>query len=71
MFPVLWNVDPLDWCSNDASCIARKVISSVTEDNIILMHDYYASSVEAALMIIDELTRQGYDFVTVDRLLFD
>ncbi len=71
MFPVLWNIDPLDWCTSDSSCIAFAVIDNVTENNIILMHDYYSTSVQAALMIVDELVKQGYEFVTVDKLLFD
>lgn len=71
MFPVLWNVDPLDWFSNDASCIARKVLKDVDENDIILMHDYYQTSVTAALQIVDELQRQGYTFVTVEEILFD
>ena len=25
MFPVLWNIDPLDWCCNNADCIVQKV----------------------------------------------
>lgn len=71
MFPVLWNVDPLDWCSEDVACIANRVISKVGENDIILMHDYYATSVTAALSIVDELLAEGYVFVTVDEILFD
>lgn len=71
MFPVLWNVDPLDWCSDNVSCITENVVSKVKENDIILMHDYYASSVTAALKIIDELQEKGYLFVTVEELLFD
>lgn len=41
------------------------------ENAIILMHDEYASSVTAALQIVDELQKQGYEFVTVDEILFD
>lgn len=71
MFPVLWTVDPLDWCSNDADCIVRKVIKNTKENDIILMHDYYESSVTAALAAIDHLKAQGFTFVTVDEILFD
>lgn len=71
MFPVLWNVDPLDWCSDNVACITDKVVSKVEENDIILMHDYYASSVTAALRIVDELQAQGYVFVTVEEILFD
>lgn len=71
MFPILWNVDPLDWCTENAVRVAQTVITDAKENDIILMHDYYDSSVEAALLIVDELTKQGYEFVTVDGVLFD
>lgn len=71
MIPVLWNVDPLDWCSDDAVCVAGKVIAKAQENDIILMHDYYESSVTAALEIVDELLEDGFLFVTVEEILFD
>jgi len=71
MFPILWSVDPLDWCTANSSCITQAVLKNVGENDIILMHDYYKTSVEAALMIVDELQKQGYEFVTVDKILFD
>lgn len=71
MFPVLWTIDPLDWCSNDVSCIVRKVTAKAGENDIILMHDQYKTTVTAALKIVDELKEEGYEFVTVDELLFD
>lgn len=71
MFPVLWTVDPLDWCSNNAYCIVEKVVTTTEENDIILMHDYYDTSVTAALEIVDQLMKEGYTFVTVDEILFD
>ena len=38
---------------------------------MILMHDYYESSVEAALKIVDTLEARGFVFVTVDELLLE
>ncbi len=35
------------------------------------MHDQYKTTVTAALKIIDNLTAKGYEFVTVDELMFD
>lgn len=69
MLPVFWDIDPLDWNTRNTDQVVQKVISSAEDGNIILMHDYYDSSVQAALQIVDLMTRQGYDFVTVDRLL--
>lgn len=71
MIPVLWTVDPLDWCSSNAANVTKKVLNEVEEDDIILLHDYYDSSVTAALKIVDELLKQGYVFVTVDEILFE
>lgn len=71
MFPVLWTIDPLDWCSDDAACVTGKVLGNVKENAIILLHDEYASTVTAALAIVDELQERGYVFVTVEEILFD
>lgn len=71
MFPVLWTIDPLDWCSTNVERIKEKVISKAEENGIILMHDYYPSTITAALEVVDELQEQGYEFVTVEEILFD
>lgn len=71
MFPVLWTIDPLDWCSSNVSCIVKTVCAKAGENDIILMHDQYKTTVTAALEIVDNLMEEGYEFVTVDELLFD
>jgi peptidoglycan/xylan/chitin deacetylase (PgdA/CDA1 family) len=69
MFPVLWSIDTLDWQSLNVSAILQIVQNEVKDGSIILMHDAYPTSVEAALEIVDQLTDQGYTFVTVDKLI--
>lgn len=71
LIPVLWTIDPLDWCSDNVACVVQKVTEAVEENDIILMHDYYDSTVTAALKIVDELQEKGYVFVTVEEILFD
>lgn len=71
MFPVLWTIDPLDWCTKDAGNVACRVISKAKENAVILMHDEYDSTVRAALSVVDALQREGYAFVTVEEILFD
>lgn len=71
MVEVLWDVDTLDWSSQNHAKIVEKVMKNVEEDDIILMHDGYETSVTAAMEIIDTLQKQGYEFVTVDQLLFE
>lgn len=71
MIPVLWTVDPLDWCTENSSAVVQRVVTKVKENDIILMHDCYKSSVTAALEIVDILQAEGYEFVTVDEILLD
>lgn len=68
---VKWTVDPLDWTTENVDEIVQKVVTDVQENDIILLHDCYNSSVEAAFQIIDILQAEGYEFVTADRLLIE
>ena len=43
-------------------------MSHVEPWGIILRHDFYPTSVQAALDIIDQLQAEGYTFVTVEEL---
>lgn len=49
--------------------IVRTVQEQIEDGAIILMHDEYDTSVEAALQVVDELKNQGYELVTVDQLI--
>ena len=70
MIAVYWDVDPLDWKRTDTKQIAADILRQVKPGDIILLHDIYKTSVQAAFIVIDELQRQGYEFVTVEELLF-
>lgn len=71
MIEVLWDVDTLDWSSQNKDKVVSKVMKNVEEGDIILMHDSYESTVKATAEIIDRLQKDGYEFVTVDELIFD
>ena len=49
----------------------NKVVTEAEENDIILLHDCYESSVEAALRIIDILQGEGFEFVRVDELIIE
>lgn len=70
MAEVLWDVDPLDWASKNADTVVQRVLADVEEYDIILLHDASRSSVDAALRLIDVMQEDGYEFVTVEDLLF-
>ena len=64
-----WSVDPEDWKLLDAQKVADAVLKEVRPGDIILLHDIYPTSVDAAFKIIDALEEQGYECVTVEELL--
>ena len=51
--------------------IVRQIEKNAKDNGIILMHDSYKTSVMAALTAIDDLQKEGYEFVTVDEILFE
>lgn len=65
---VLWSVDPEDWKDQNADIVARRVIKNTKPGDVILLHDIFKTSVEAALIIVDELQSKGYEFVTIDNI---
>lgn len=69
MLPVFWDVDTLDWKSQNISSILSIAEKEVHDGSIILMHDGYQTSVDAALKIVDLFSEKGYVFVTADQLL--
>lgn len=71
VLPVMWTIDPLDWATENVDEIVNKVVTDAEENDIILLHDCYESSVKAALRIVDLLKAEGYEFVTVDELLME
>ena len=67
----MWSVDPLDWTTKNTELIKERVLEEAQDGDIILMHDYYQSSVDAALSVIDSLGERGFEFVTVEELILE
>ena len=66
---ILWSVDPEDWKDNDIDRVVAAVAEHVSDGDIILLHDLFSSSAQAALRIVDTLLARGYCFVTVEQLM--
>lgn len=65
---VFWSVDPEDWKYRNTETVVNNIMKSTKGGSIILLHDLYPTSVEAADIVIGRLKEQGYTFVTVDEL---
>lgn len=66
---VFWSVDPEDWKYRDTEIVSEHIINNTNNGDIILLHDLYETSVDAADIVIGELKDKGYNFVTVNELL--
>ena len=65
---ILWSIDTLDWESQDPDKIVETTVSQVEDGSVILMHDIFSTSVDAAEILIPRLKKEGYEFVTVHEL---
>lgn len=68
LYLALWSVDPHDWRDRDASLIARRILSEAKPGCVVLLHDLYRTSADAALSVVDALSAHGWEFVTVSEL---
>ena len=66
---IMWDIDPRDWDVKNTATVTNHVLERVQDGSIILLHDFYDTSVDAAENILSTLSAQGYKFVTVDELL--
>ena len=66
---VLWSIDPEDWRDEDVNRITAAIVEHVSDGDIILMHDLFPASAQAALRVVDALLAKGYCFVTVEQLM--
>jgi len=65
---IMWSIDTLDWKTKNAQNTVNVVLGSVKDGDIVLMHDLYEASADAAAVLIPELTARGYQLVTVSEL---
>ena len=71
MIPVFWNVDSLDWKLQNKERVLCCLSGQVEEGDMILMHDGYQSSVDAAFALVDQLQNQGFVFVNVEEMILE
>lgn len=69
LFHVEWCVDPEDWKVKDADAIVQHVKEKAKPGYIVLMHDIYDASGDAAEELIDWFCDNGWRLVTISELL--
>lgn len=68
LIDVLWSVDSKDWKFKNTNKTYNYVIKKIKGNDIILMHDTFKTSIEAAIKIVDKLQSECYTFVTISEL---
>ena len=68
---VFWSVDPRDWETRNAQSTIEHVLSHTENGSIVIMHDLYEQTADAAEVIVPELITRGFDLLTIDELAKD
>ena len=68
MKTILWNIDSQDWADPVPQSIASRVVSQVErhKHGIILFHDIHERTTQALPLVIEELQKRGYRFLSWD-----
>ena len=69
---ILWDVDTRDWAHTPTDRIVDNVLKNTQNGSIILFHDYVFGNSDTAIAldtVITELTKKGFNFVTVGELI--
>lgn len=66
---ICWNVDSEDWKSRNTKKILQRC-KSVSDGDIILMHDLYPTTAKAVEKLVPQLKKRGFQMVTIDELFY-
>lgn len=66
---VLWSLDTYDWQHRNANATYQTIIDNVRPGSVILMHDIHQTTADALPKIMEHLSDEGYEFVTVSEIL--
>ena len=70
MYTIQWDVDSLDWKDLSADEIYNIVVKKAKNGSIVLFHNAALNTPEALGKILETLSKEGYEFVTVEKLIY-
>ena len=70
MYPIQWSVDSLDWKGIGAQEIYNNVVPKVKSGDIVLFHNAAEHTPEALPKIIEDLHKDGFEFVLIEDLIY-
>jgi peptidoglycan/xylan/chitin deacetylase (PgdA/CDA1 family) len=63
----MWNVDPVDWGTQDPRAIAAAIVAQAKPGGVIDLHDIYGTTAQAIEPAIEQL-KQHYTLVTFSEM---
>lgn len=70
MSMIQWDTDSLDYTKLSTQEIVNRVLNGTKNGSILLFHNGVENTAPALDLILTELERQGYSFVSVDELIY-
>ena len=67
---IQWDVDSLDWKGLSAEAITTRILNNVKNGSIILCHNNSDHILDALPMILDRLSKKGYNVCSVGELIY-
>ena len=65
---ILWSVDTLDWKTQNADSTYNAIMNHAKDGAVVLMHDLYTPTANAAVRAIPALVDKGYQLVTIEEM---
>lgn len=66
---IMWSVDTLDWQTLNAYSVYSAIVNKTRDGDIVLIHDLHRTSVDGAIMALEQMLEGDYEFLTVTELL--
>ena len=67
---IQWSVDSIDWEDPDPYTIYERITSKTQSGSILLFHNDLENTTEALPQILTELLQSGFEFVTVEDMIY-
>ena len=65
---VMWNIDPQDWKFRDSEVVRDNILRDSFDGGVLVMHDIHFTTIHGVEMALEELDKQGYEFVVYSEI---
>jgi len=65
----MWSVDTRDWATRSSSAVYHSIMNNSKNGSIVLLHDLHGTTVDGAILALEDMLEGDYEFLTVTELL--